>query len=330
MPPALRRHQPDEGGRGIRRGHPAGRPVARLGLGGTPVLRFRLFRENARVCRSAHPRRQGLRGRSFGGGGPASPGDPHGTRYEQPAPRPGRRGEPGPLRAHEEGGISRRHARAEGEDRHGSSQPQHARPRDVPDPARPASPNGRRLVRVPDVRLGAWARGFDRGHYAFAVRPRFREPSAAVRLVSRRAGHVSSAADRVCASQRYSHGPQQAQIENARRGGARERVGRSPDADPRRTATPGLFRGLHPDLLPPDRRDEGEQFHGYRGPRELYPGGVEPVRPAGHGGPGPAETRDRKLPRRQGRGAGGGEQPGGSCRRDPHRSLFEGTLHRTG
>ena len=43
--------------------------------------------------------------------------------------------------------------RPAGQDRHGLAQPQHARPGDVPHPARAPPPHGRQVVHLPDVRL---------------------------------------------------------------------------------------------------------------------------------------------------------------------------------
>ena len=51
------------------------------------------------------------------------------------------------------GRVRGRRQGAPREDRHGVAEPQHARPGDLPDPARDAPPDGRRVVHLPDVRL---------------------------------------------------------------------------------------------------------------------------------------------------------------------------------
>ncbi len=63
--------------------------------------------------------------------------------------------EPRSVPADEERRIPRRLADAAGQDRHGLAQLQHARPGHVPHPARHASPHGRQVVHLPDVRLHA-------------------------------------------------------------------------------------------------------------------------------------------------------------------------------
>ena len=78
----------------------------------------------------------------------------------KPVPQPLRRGEPRPVRAHEGRRVSRRLAHPARQDRHGVAQLQHARPGDVPHPARRASPHRRQVVHLPDVRLRARPVGF--------------------------------------------------------------------------------------------------------------------------------------------------------------------------
>ena len=60
LPPALRRHQPGQGGAGVHRRHQARRALARLRLGRAPLSRLRLFRAALRLGRAPDPRRQGL------------------------------------------------------------------------------------------------------------------------------------------------------------------------------------------------------------------------------------------------------------------------------
>ncbi len=96
-------------------------------------------------------------------------------------------GEPGSLRAHARGRVRGREQGPAREDRHGPSEPQPARPGDVPHPQDRTSPHRRRLVRVPHVRLGARPVRLDRGRHPLAVHARVRGPSPALRLVPRRA-----------------------------------------------------------------------------------------------------------------------------------------------
>jgi glutaminyl-tRNA synthetase len=69
-------------------------------------------------------------------------------------------------------------------------QPEHARPGDVPHPARRASPHRRQVVHLPDVRLRARPVRFHRAHHAFHLHAGVRGPPAALRLVHPAAGHL--------------------------------------------------------------------------------------------------------------------------------------------
>ena len=66
----------------------------------------------------------------------AVPRHAHRAGQGEPLSQSHRRGEPRPVRAHEGRRVPRRLAHAAREDRHGLAQPQHARPGDVPHPAR--------------------------------------------------------------------------------------------------------------------------------------------------------------------------------------------------
>ena len=68
LPPALRRHQPDQGGAGVHRRHRARRALARLRLGQAPLSRVRLLRAALRLGRAPDQGRQGLRRRPEPGG----------------------------------------------------------------------------------------------------------------------------------------------------------------------------------------------------------------------------------------------------------------------
>ena len=61
LQPALRRHEPDEGGRRVRRVDRARRALARLRARRRCCSRVRLLPEDVRARRAAHPRRQGVR-----------------------------------------------------------------------------------------------------------------------------------------------------------------------------------------------------------------------------------------------------------------------------
>ena len=145
LPPALRRHQPDEGRAGVHRRHRGRRPLAGLRLGRAPLLRVGLLRAALRVGDRPHQGRQGLRGRPLGRRDPRAPRHLHRARPRQPVARAAGRGEHRPLRAHARRGVPRRRARPAREDRHGRTQHQPARPGAVPDRARasiraPATP----------------------------------------------------------------------------------------------------------------------------------------------------------------------------------------------
>ena len=111
---------------------------------------------------------------------------------DSPVPRPFGRGKPGPVPPHEGRRISRWGADAAGQDRHGIAELQHARPGDVPHPARIASAHRRQVVHLPDVRLGPRPVGFHRRNHALDLHAGIREPSTAVRLVHRPARHLPS------------------------------------------------------------------------------------------------------------------------------------------
>ena len=111
-----------------------------------------------------------------------------------PSPSPARRaptanrcggGEPGPLPPHAGGRVPRRLAHPAGQDRHGPPQPQHARPRPLPHPARHPPPHRRRLVHLSHVRLRPRPERRHRGDHALHLHAGVRGPPAPLRLVHR-------------------------------------------------------------------------------------------------------------------------------------------------
>ena len=79
LPPALRRHQPDQGGAGVHRLDPGGHPLARLRLGRASLLRLRLLPPALRLGRPPDQGRQGLRRR------PLRRRDPRAPRHASPS-----------------------------------------------------------------------------------------------------------------------------------------------------------------------------------------------------------------------------------------------------
>ena len=77
LPSPLRRHEPGDGGHGVRGGHPARHPLARLRLGRAPVLRLRLLRAHVRVRAGADPEGTRLRRLADRGADPRGRGNRH-------------------------------------------------------------------------------------------------------------------------------------------------------------------------------------------------------------------------------------------------------------
>ena len=233
LPPPLRRHEPDEGGAGVHRRDPGGRALARLRLGRAPLPRVRLLRAALRVGRA--PRSERARPTST----TSRPTRSASTAGRSPSPG---RNSPYRDRSVEEnldlfapdaqGRVPRRRARPAGEDRHGVGQHQPARPGALPDPPRDAPPHGRRLVRLPDLRLRPRPVRRDRGHHPLDLHARVRGPPAALRLVHREpARAVAAAAVRVRPAQPQLHRALQALPAAARERRARARLGRPAHAD---------------------------------------------------------------------------------------------------
>ncbi len=198
------------------------------------------------------------------------------------------------------GEFPERRAYAARQDRHGVAQPQPARPGDVSHPARRPPPHRRRMVHLPDVRLGARPVGRHRGHHPLLVQPRVREPPAAVRVVPRSDRHrARTAADRVCSPQPqlHHHVASASCCSWSRRG-----VVDGWD-DPRmptlsRHAPPRIPAGGDPQLRREDRRRQDETSVA-----DIGAAGVRRARPpqydgaAGDGRAAAAQGGDRELPR---------------------------------
>ena len=118
--PALRRHQPDQGGGGVRRVDPGRRPLARASTGaGTAFYASDYFEQLYEWAEQLIRDGQGVRLRPDGRGDPRVPRHAHRAGPEQPLPRPPGRGEPRPVPADAGGRVPRRRARPAGQDRHG-------------------------------------------------------------------------------------------------------------------------------------------------------------------------------------------------------------------
>ena len=116
---------------------------------------------------------------------PRVPRHPHRARQGEPLPQPLRRGEPRSVRAHARRRVPRRLPHAARQDRHGLAQPEHARPGDVPHPARRPPPHRRQVVHLSDVRLRPRPVRLDRGHHPLHLHAGVRGPPPALRLVPR-------------------------------------------------------------------------------------------------------------------------------------------------
>ena len=198
VPPAVRRHEPDEGARRLHGGNPGRRSLARIRLGRSAPPCLRLLRASVRLRGTADRVRQRLRVQPPARGDSRLARHPHRAGARQPVSLALRRGEPRSLRAHAWRRVRGRSPCAAGEDRHGLSQHEPPGSGDLPDHAHTASGDRPRLVRLSHVRLRAGALGCHRRSDPLAVHARVRGPSPALRMVSRDVGDsVSTAPDRV-------------------------------------------------------------------------------------------------------------------------------------
>ena len=307
LPPALRRHQPGEGRKGIRRFDRRCRALARLLVPGRergqPLPRVELLRLDGRERRV--PDRLGpcLRRQ------PERRGDAREPRHADRAgqgialPEPQRRREHGAVQAHAGRRVRRRCADPAREDRHGFAEHQPARPGDLSHPPRDAPQHRRPLVRLSDVHLRAPDRGRAGEHHPLDLHARIRGPAAVLRLAAR-------APRRRRLLQRPL--PQQiefsrlnltyvvlfeAQADPARRGKARRRLGRPAHADARRRAPARLHAGRLPALRRPHRRLEVRFPDRLRAVRGLHARSLERSGRAPHRRSRPPEARHRQLSR---------------------------------
>ena len=180
LPPALRRHQPDQGRAGIYRFDPGRRALARLRLGQRPLLRLRLFRAAVRMGGGPDQGRSRLCRRPVAGGDPPFARHADRAGQELPVPRPLGGRKPRPVSPHEGRRVPERDAGAARQDRHGLRQYQPARPRALSHPARPPSAHRRQMVDLSELRLRPWPVRCDRGHHALDLHAGIRGPSAAL------------------------------------------------------------------------------------------------------------------------------------------------------
>jgi PAS domain S-box-containing protein len=312
LPPALRRHQPDQGRAGVHRLDPGRRPLARLRLGRAPLLRLRLLRPAVRVGRPPDQGRQGLRRRPLGRRDPRAPRHAHRARPEQPLARPADRGEPRPVRADAAGEFpdGARVLRAKID---------MASPNiNLRDPVlyrilhADPSAHRRQVVHLSDVRLRARPVRRDRGHHALDLHARVR----------RSTGRSTTGSSRTCRCRRArgrSSSP-----------GSTSPTRSSPSGcccawSTRGTCAAGTIRGCprSPGLrrrgFPPrasatsrhDRRGQGRQHRRGRACSSTRCATSSIARPPAGSRSCAAQGGDRELPRRPGRGDGRGQQPGG-------------------
>ena len=151
LPPAFRRHQPDQGRAGIYRRDRARRALARLRLGPAPLPCLGLFRAALRLGGASDPRRQGLYRRSPGRRDAGDARHPDRAGPQQPVSRARRRREPRPVPPHAGRRIPERGAGVARQDRHGFGQHQSARPGALPHPAYRAPAHRDQMVHLSEL-----------------------------------------------------------------------------------------------------------------------------------------------------------------------------------
>ena len=328
LQPALRRHQPGQGGRRVRGLHQGGRALARLRLARPRVLRVGLLRAALSGRRAPDPARAGLRRLALG------------RRDPRPSRHADRAGHDSPYRSRsvEENLDLFRRMRA-GE---------------FPDGAHVlraridmASPNINlrdpvlyRIRHASHHRTGdAWCI-YPMYDYAHPLSDAFEGVTHSLCTleyeahrplydwVVRECEHgAPAAADRVRAAQPELHRDEQAQAAAAGRAGPRARLGRPAHADPLRAAAPRLHARVDPRLLHPRRRGQEGERHRHRPARALRPRGPEPPRAAGDGGAAAAEGGAGQLPRGPDRDDGRRQQPRGRRAPAPAKVPFSRELY---
>ena len=190
---------------------------------------------------------------------------------------------------------------------------------------------GRRVVHLSDVRLRPRPVGLHRGHHPLALLAGVREPSAALRLVPRRAGDLPPAADRVRAPEPHLHRDEQAQAAASWCRTATSGAGTTRACPPSRACAgaatrPAAIRDFC-DRIGVAKKDSTVDIAllehclredlNKRAPRVMAV--LKPLR-----------RGDRELPRGPGRGARGGQQSRGPRRRHAQGAVLARALHRAG
>ena len=225
--------------------------------------------------------------------------------------------------------VPERRAGAAGPDRHGLAQHQPAGSGPVPDRPRRPPAHGRRVVRLPDLRLRPRPVRRHRGRHALHLHAGVRGPPAAVRLAHRAPpGAVAAPPVRVRPAEPHLHRPVQARPAAPRGGRPRPRLGRPADAHDLGPAPARLPGRGDPRLRGDDRRGEGRQRRrgwdaGARGARGAQQDRAPPLR-----GPEPPQGGDRELPRGPGGGDGGRQQPRGPVGRHSNGGLHARAVDR--
>ena len=244
--------------------------------------------------------------------------------HELAVPRPGRRGEPRPVRADARRRVPERRPRPAGEDRHGLAEHQPPRPGPVPDRPRRAIP------RTGD----AWCiyPTYDFAHGQSDAIEGVTHSICTLEFEAHRPLYdwliehlpVPSTAPpvRVRPAQPDLHGALEARPAAARQRGPRPGLGRPADADDLRPAPARLPGRGHPRLR--RRRSASPRPTASSRSRSLEHAVRDVLNrtaPRRFARPRPAEGRHRELPRGPGRDDGGRQQPRGPVGRDAERAV---------
>ena len=243
-------------------------------------------------------------------GDPRLPGHPDRARARQPLSDSDEGGEHRSLRAHASRRVRGGRPRAAGEDRHGLTQHEPPRPRDLPDRAHASSDDRPHLVRLSHVRLRTGAVGCHRGRDPLAVHARVRRSSSALRMVPRGAGDsLSATPDRVRPTEPDPYRHEQALPDPAGGEWTCRRMGRSTHADPCRDAATGVHAGGAARLLRACRSDQERWRGGVRAAGDVHPSRSGSKDSTCDGGAAAAQARHRELSAGRFRDVRGSEPP---------------------